>query len=80
MEERIYDYWVATLQDGYIGKMVDIVDIPEHWDNINHFIPLMRRPMVRAKNYFICESDRSKVLMQGTKFAASWEETGYFVV
>ncbi len=26
MEERIYDYWVATLQDGYIGKLADIAD------------------------------------------------------
>ncbi|MCR5302052.1 MAG: DNA-processing protein DprA [Lachnospiraceae bacterium] len=26
MEERIYDYWVATLQDGYIGDIVNMVD------------------------------------------------------
>lgn len=26
MEERVYDYWVATLQDGYIGKLIDIAD------------------------------------------------------
>ncbi len=26
MDERIYDYWVATLQDGYIGKLIDITD------------------------------------------------------
>lgn len=26
MEERIYDYWVATLQDGYIGNIIDIVN------------------------------------------------------
>ncbi len=26
MDERIYDYWVATLQDGYIGKLVEIAD------------------------------------------------------
>ncbi|MBR6160193.1 MAG: DNA-processing protein DprA [Lachnospiraceae bacterium] len=25
MEERIYDYWVATLQDGYMGNLVNIV-------------------------------------------------------
>ena len=25
MEERIYDYWVATLQDGYIGNIIDMV-------------------------------------------------------
>lgn len=25
MEERVYDYWVATLQDGYIGNIIDIV-------------------------------------------------------
>ncbi len=24
MDNRIYDYWAATLQDGYIGKLVDI--------------------------------------------------------
>lgn len=24
MNERIYDYWVATLQDGYIGNLIDI--------------------------------------------------------
>lgn len=26
MEERIYDYWVATLQDGYIGRLTDITE------------------------------------------------------
>ena len=26
MEDRIYDYWVATLQDGYIGELAKIVD------------------------------------------------------
>ena len=26
MEDRIYDYWVATLQDGYIGNIVAIVE------------------------------------------------------
>lgn len=26
MEERIYDYWVATLQNGYIGKLVEITE------------------------------------------------------
>lgn len=26
MEDRIYDYWVATLQDGYIGKLTDIAE------------------------------------------------------
>lgn len=26
MEDRIYEYWVATLQDGYIGKLTDIAD------------------------------------------------------
>lgn len=26
MEERIYDYWVASLQDGYIGNLIDIAD------------------------------------------------------
>ena len=26
MEERIYDYWAATLQDGYIGNLIDIVE------------------------------------------------------
>ena len=25
MEERIYDYWVATLQDGYMGNIIDTV-------------------------------------------------------
>ena len=25
MEERIYDYWVATLQDGYIGDLANMV-------------------------------------------------------
>ena len=25
MEDRIYDYWAATLQDGYIGQLIDIV-------------------------------------------------------
>ena len=25
MEERIYDYWAATLQDGYMGNLVNIV-------------------------------------------------------
>ncbi len=25
MEDRIYDYWAATLQDGYIGRLADIV-------------------------------------------------------
>ncbi len=25
MNERIYDYWAATLQDGYIGNLIDIV-------------------------------------------------------
>lgn len=25
MEERIYDYWAATLQDGYMGELVNIV-------------------------------------------------------
>lgn len=24
MEDRIYDYWVATLQDGYIGNIIEI--------------------------------------------------------
>ena len=27
MEERIYDYWAATLQDGYIGNLVEIVEM-----------------------------------------------------
>ncbi len=26
MEDRLYDYWVATLQDGYIGKLLSIVE------------------------------------------------------
>lgn len=26
MENRIYDYWAATLQDGYIGNLVEIVN------------------------------------------------------
>lgn len=26
MEDRIYDYWVATLQDGYIGNIIEITD------------------------------------------------------
>ncbi len=26
MEDRIYDYWAATLQDGYIGNLADIVE------------------------------------------------------
>jgi len=26
MEERIYDYWAATLQDGYIGNLINIVN------------------------------------------------------
>ena len=26
MDERIYDYWAATLQDGYLGDLVNIVD------------------------------------------------------
>ncbi len=26
MNERIYDYWAATLQDGYIGNLIDIVE------------------------------------------------------
>ncbi|MCR5591570.1 MAG: DNA-processing protein DprA [Lachnospiraceae bacterium] len=26
MDDRIYDYWAATLQDGYIGKLIDIVE------------------------------------------------------
>lgn len=25
MDKRIYDYWAATLQDGYIGNLIDIV-------------------------------------------------------
>ena len=25
MEERIYDYWVATLQDGYLGNLTELV-------------------------------------------------------
>ena len=25
MEDRIYDYWVATLQDGYLGDIVNMV-------------------------------------------------------
>ena len=25
MEDRIYDYWVATLQDGYLGKLTELV-------------------------------------------------------
>ncbi len=26
MEERVFDYWVATLQDGYIGNIISIVN------------------------------------------------------
>ena len=26
MEERIYDYWAATLQDGYLGQLIKIVE------------------------------------------------------
>lgn len=26
MEDRIYDYWVATLQDGYIGNIIEMTD------------------------------------------------------
>ena len=26
MEERIYDYWAATLQDGYIGNLIELVN------------------------------------------------------
>ena len=25
MDNEIYDYWVATLQDGYIGNLIGIV-------------------------------------------------------
>lgn len=27
MEDRIFDYWAATLQDGYIGNLIDIVSL-----------------------------------------------------
>ena len=26
MEEKIYDYWVATLQNGYIGNLIDLAE------------------------------------------------------
>lgn len=26
MEDRIYEYWAATIQDGYIGNLIDIVE------------------------------------------------------
>ena len=26
MDDRIYDYWVATIQDGYLGSLIDMVD------------------------------------------------------
>jgi len=79
MEDRVYDFWAASCQDGYIGKLIDIVEraggardfynmSPENMKSKLGFTDRMVKHIMLAKQGVNIERKYEKMIEKGISY------------